>query len=159
MHWNGKKWAAVRLPKLAPVNGFAWSPRGIVALGAGNVWVDEVPQGSLNGEPGPQDTVLLHWDGSTWTAAAQDTGVDLGDGITGDGTGGLWLTGSDTQTSYIVHYSGGTFTPQAVPTEAGTDGSAGDVAQVPHSTSVWGIGSLDPAGNGISEGVILRYGG
>jgi hypothetical protein len=58
-----------------------------------------------------------------------------------------------------VHYSGGTFTPQAVPTEAGYDGSAGDVAQVPHRTSVWGIGSLDPTGNGISEGVILRYGG
>ena len=54
MHWNAKKWAAVRLPKLAPVQGAAWSPRGIVAFGAGNVWVNEVPGGSLSGEPGPQ---------------------------------------------------------------------------------------------------------
>jgi hypothetical protein len=160
MHWNGKKWAAVRLPKLAPVNGAAWSPRGIVALGAANVWVNEVPQGSLGGEPGPQDTVLLHWNGKTWSRAAKDTGLDL-DGMTGDGTGGLWLSGADatTQAGYLVHYAGGTFTPQAVPTESGYDGVAGALARVPGGTSVWGIGSLEPTGNGIDEGVIFRYGG
>ena len=160
MHWNGKKWAAVRLPKLAPVNGAAWSPRGIVALGAGNVWVNEVPQGSLGGEPGPRDTMLLHWNGKTWSRAAKDTGLDL-DGMTGDGTGGLWLSGSDatTQAGYLVHYAGGTFTPQAVPTESGYDGVAGALARVPGGTSVWGIGSLEPTGNGIGEGVIFRYGG
>lgn len=160
MHWNGKKWAAIRLPKLAKVNGAAWSPRGIVALGAGNVWVNEVPQGSLNGEPGPQDTVLLHWNGKTWSRAAQDSGLAL-DAMTGDGTGGLWLSGSDatTQAGYLVHYAGGTFTPQAVPTESGYDGVAGELAQVPGGTSVWGIGSLQPTGNGINEGVIFRYGG
>ena len=59
-----------------------------MALGAGNVWVTEVPQGSLGGGPGPQDTVLLHWNGKTWSRAAKDTGLDL-DGMTGDGTGGL----------------------------------------------------------------------
>jgi hypothetical protein len=160
MHWNGKTWAAVRLPKLAPLNGSAWSPRGITALGAGNVWIDEVPQGSQGGTPGPQDTVLLHWNGKTWSQAAEDTGLDL-DEITGDGTGGLWLSGSDatTQAGYLVHYAGGTFTPQAVPTESGYDGVAGELARVPGDTSVWGIGSLDPTGNGIDEGVIFRYGG
>jgi hypothetical protein len=158
MHWNGKTWAAVRLPKLAPLNGAAWSPRGIVALGAGNVWVDEVPQGSLGGAPGPQATALLHWNGSSWRTAARDPGVDLR-AMTGDGTGGLWLAGSDTQTSYIVHYSGATFTAQAVPTQAGYDGSAPGVAQVPGSTSVWGIGSLQPTGNGITESDILSYAG
>ena len=48
-----------------------------MALGAGNVWANEVPQGSLGGEPGPQDTVLLHWNGKTWSRAAKDTGLDL----------------------------------------------------------------------------------
>ncbi len=160
MHWNGTKWAAVRLPKLAPVQGAAWSPRGIVAFGAGNVWVNEVPDGSLSGEPGPQDTVLLHWNGKTWTRAAKDTGLNL-DTMTGDGTGGLWLSGSDltTQAGHLVHYAGGRFTRQGVPTEPGYDGAAGEVAQVPGATSVWGIGSLDPVGNGIDEGVICRYGG
>jgi hypothetical protein len=160
MHWNGKKWAALRLPKLAPVNGAAWSPRGIVALGAGNVWVNEVPQGGLGGEPGPQDTVLLHWNGKTWSRAAKDSGLDL-DAMTRDGTGGLWLSGSDatTQAGFLVHYAGGKFTRQAAPTESGYDGVAGQLAQVPGSTSVWGIGSLDPASNGIDEGVIFRYGG
>ena len=160
MHWNGKTWAAVRLPKLAKVNGAAWSPRGIAALGAGNVWVNEVPQGSLNGEPGPQDTVLLHWNGKTWSRAAQDSGLAL-DEMTGDGTGGLWLSGSDatSQAGYLVHYAGGTFTPQAVPTESGYDGVAGELGQVPGGTSAWGIGSLQPTGKGIDEGVIFRYGG
>jgi hypothetical protein len=160
MHWNGKKWAAVRLPKLAPVQGAAWSPRGIVAFGAGNVWVNEVPGGSLGGEPGPQRTVLLHWNGKTWTRVAKDTGLDL-DTMTGDGTGGLWLAGSDltTQAGHLVHYARGKFTQQAVPAEPGYDAAAGEVAQVPGATSVWGIGSLVPTGNGIDEGVIFRYGG
>ena len=160
MHWNGKKWAAVSLPKLAPVNGAAWSPAGIVALGPGNVWVSEVPQGGLAGTPGPQDTVLLHWDGKTWSQAAEDTGLDL-NGMTGDGTGGLWLYGSDatTQADYFVHYAGGTFTPQAVPAQSGYNGVVGEIAQVPGSTSVWGIGSLNATGNGINEGAIFRYSG
>jgi hypothetical protein len=58
-----------------------------------------------------------------------------------------------------VHYDGGKFTRQAVPTESGYDGAAGELAQVPGATSVWGIGSLDPTSNGIDEGVIFRYGG
>ena len=120
MHWNGKKWAAASLPVLAPLDGAAWSPASIVALGPDNVWIAEVPQGSLGGTPGPQATTLLHWDGSTWATAAQDPGVDLGAGMTGDGTGGLWLTGSDTQASYLVQFAGGTFTPQAVPARPAT---------------------------------------
>ena len=118
-----------------------------------------MPQGGLGGTPGPQATTLLHWDGSTWATAAQYPGVDLGAGMTGDGTGGLWLTGSDTQASYLVQFAGGTFTPQAVPAEAGYDGVAGPVAQVPGSTSVWGIGTLQPTGSGIDEADILRYSG
>jgi hypothetical protein len=161
MHWNGKKWAAVRLPKLAPVNGAAWAPRGIVALGAGNVWIAEVPQGGLGGEPGPQDTVLLHWNGKTWSKAAEDRGIALSAGITGDGDGGLWLAGSDTASpaGYLVHYAGGTFTSQPAPSQSGYYGQAGGLAQVPGGTSVWGIGSLVPVGNGITEGDIVQYGG
>jgi hypothetical protein len=104
--------------------------------------------------------VLLHWNGKTWSRAAQDSGLAL-DEMTGDGTGGLWLSGSDvtSQAGYLVHYAGGTFTPQAVPTESGYDGVAGELAHVPGGTSVWGIGSLQPAGNAINEGVIFRYGG
>jgi hypothetical protein len=77
------------------------------------------------------------------------------------GAGGLWLSGSDatTQAGYLVHYAGRTFTPQAVPTESGYDGVAGALARVPGGTSVWGIGSLEPTGNGIGEGVIFRYRG
>jgi hypothetical protein len=104
--------------------------------------------------------VLLHWNGKGPERAAKDTGLDL-DGMTGDGTGGLWLSGSGatTQGGYLVHYAGGTFAPQAVPTESGYDGVAGALARVPGGTSVWGIGSLEPTGNGINEGVIFRYGG
>ena len=57
-----------------------------------------------------------------------------------------------------MHDAGGTFTPQAC-RPVGYDGVAGELAQVPGGTSVWGIGSLQPTGNGISEGVIFRYGG
>ena len=46
-----------------------------------------------------------------------------------------------------------------MPTESGYDGVARALATVPGGTSVWGIGSLEPAGNGIGEGVIFRYGG
>ena len=123
------------------------------------MWVNEVPQGSLNGEPGPQDTVLLHWNGKTWSRAAQDSGLAL-DEMTGDGPAACGCPApTRPEAGYLVHYAGGTFTPQAVPTESGYDGVAGELAHVPGGTSVWGIGSLQPTGNGISEGVIFRYGG
>jgi len=138
MHWNGKTWSAVRLPKLAPVSGAAWEPRGIAALGGGDVWIAEVPQGSLGGEPGPQDTMLLHWNGHTWKTVAEDRGTALYDGITGDGHGGLWLAGSNATTpaGYLVHYSGGTFTSQAAPSQSGYYGQAGSLTQVPGSPAI-----------------------
>ena len=71
MHWNGKKWAAVRLPKLAKVNGAAWSPRGIVAIGAGQRVGERSAAGQPGRRAGPQDTVLLHWNGKTWCRAAR----------------------------------------------------------------------------------------
>ena len=81
--------------------------------------------------------------------------------MTGDGTGGLWLEGADltTQAGDFVHYARGKFTPQAVPAQPGYNAAAGRIAQVPGTTSVWGIGSLNPTGNGINEGVIFRYSG
>lgn len=51
-------------------------------------------------EAGPPNTLgfgppwLRHYNGTTWSRAAQDSGLAL-DEMTGDGSGGLWLSGSD----------------------------------------------------------------
>src|ERR1700722_20443873 len=53
----------------------------------------------------------------------------------------------------------GPVTRQAVPTESGYDGAAGELAQVPGATSVWGVGSPGPPPHGIQGGGLFRYRG
>ena len=151
-HFNGTSWQTVPVPGVAG---------GASVISASNMWAVG-PTTATAGKAGSKQVyIAMHWNGKTWHQAAEDRGIALYAGITGDGHGGLWLAGSDTASpaEYLVHYSGGTFTSQAAPSQSGYYGQAGGLAQVPGGTSVWGIGSLVPTGNGITEGDIVRYGG
>jgi hypothetical protein len=158
MRWNGTSWQTVKLPKLAPVQGLNWYPAGMVALSDSDVWVSELV--SLNPATGsnPNDVALLHWDGTSWTKVAENSSMQFEAGLTSDGNGGFWLTASNSVTSYLFHYIGGKWTKVIAPTESGYTDAVGSLTLVPGTTSVWGIGSLQPTGTGIGESAILKYG-
>ena len=69
-----------------------------------------------------------------------------------------WLAPVQPARLTSLHYSGGRFTLQAVPTESGyTVGIAG-LRRIPGTASVWATAVLTPTGNGINQSAILKYG-
>ena len=162
MHWNGKAWSSLSIPKVAPVNGSVWSPTGIVATSASNVWVKESVEGSVGGGgPVPVGAALLHWNGKKWTTT-KNMSYDFY-GFTSDGNGGLWLAGtkaaSPAASGYIAHYTGGHWSYQAAPTESGYTDNGPGLVSIPGTKSVWGRADLSPTSQtGIPEYAILKYG-
>jgi hypothetical protein len=161
MRWDGTSWQSVKLPKLAPVNGHAWYPAGMVAVSDSDVWISELVEGNPGtGTGGANNVALLHWNGTTWTKVAENADIKFYPGLTPDGSGGFWLDGSNSVNSFIVHYSSaGKWSKQVAPTEPGYADDAGSFVLIPGTTSVWGLGSLQPtSGSGSSESAILKYG-
>ena len=81
--------------------------------------------------------------------------------MTGDGTGGLWLSGSGCSQPgrHLVHYAGGRSPRRPWPTEPAYDAAAGELAAGSRRQPRRGGSVPEPTGNGIDEGVIFRYGG
>jgi hypothetical protein len=160
MHWDGRSWHTLSLPKLAPVQGYSWYPDAVAALSTSNVWVSEVVSGPRNGNPGPSGTTLLHWNGKRWSRVSEDASVRAA-GAVPDGHGGLWLTSmnADFTASDLIHYSGGHWTSQAAPSRPGdtTLLYPGAMVRIPGTTSLWAAGQLEN-GNSQGAGVILKDG-
>jgi hypothetical protein len=58
----------------------------------------------------------------------------------------------------LAHYSGGRWTYQPVPTKSGHTAGVADLALIPGTHSLWGVGVLNPVKNGLTEFAILKYG-
>jgi hypothetical protein len=159
-HWDGSAWHTLALPKLSPVDGQPWVPDGIAALSADQVWVEETVAVNPGGGSAPAGVTLLHWNGKTWAMAAQDLKHHASPGLTPDGHGGFWLTDSTSSrpVSYIVHYSGGTWSRQLAPAEPGSTGEAGNLTLIPGTASVWGTGQLTATSGGATEATIIKHG-
>jgi hypothetical protein len=156
MHWNGYRWNSVSIPQPAPLAGDFWTPRGIAAIGPENIWVLDTPAGSLNGEPGPTGTALLHWNGKKWTTVTNTSYTFESFAL--DGSGGLWLPGVDANSDVtIAHYSGGKWSYQSPPTESGYTDSGINFAWIPGTKSLWGIAVLTPVSSGSDEDAIVKY--
>jgi hypothetical protein len=101
-HWNGSAWALVPSPDVPPRPQVGWSYPGLVAVRAlapDDVWA--VGTSDNVAPTGPSNTLVLHWDGTTWTVVASpdvpaDTGSPYDRLEAIDGTSGtdLWAVGS-----------------------------------------------------------------
>jgi len=162
MHWNGVKWSALSLPKFPTVRKlYQWIPEGIQALGASDIWVQEVVSANRGtGEPGKPGVRLLHWNGKKWAIAARDKQGDWAPGLTADGHGGFWLTGAPSSgpgNGTITDYRDGKWSTQPAPTKPGDTTGVDDITAVPGTSSFWASGVLDPTGRGFQESDVLHY--
>lgn len=150
VRWNGTSWQTATAPSL-PSGGFL---RTILARSDGNVWVGGVqPTGA---------GLAAHWNGTTWTVVdlppISTMGVDDLLTLTRDGTGGMWALGvCDCGPAYrLWHESGGKWLGPYLPSISGDPQWVTDLAYVPRTTSVWGVGGRYI--NGTGQGMILLYG-
>jgi len=161
MHWNGTAWSAPRLPAFPPVRrGYPWVATAISAAGPRDAWVVETPAVNQRTGFSPPGLILLHWDGSTWRAVAENRTLHGVTGLTPDGHGGFWLTATDPanpNAGDILDYRRGTFTSKPAPALHSYTGTASGIVAVPGTGSFWATGMLTPVKVGASDTDILRY--
>lgn len=164
-HWDGTSWKSSKLPQVpipAGESGFAYF-NDLVTLASDNVWaVGRLYYGSGNEEV-HADTehnqpVLMHWNGHKWSLQLGPEG-DFALSAGADGNGGIWY--SSANKTYVHVAVDGTTTTVPVPTPDGRD-EAPEIRQlagVPGSTKVLGVGQVAPAPGGDEswDAVIEQY--
>jgi hypothetical protein len=142
-HWNGKAWAA------APVQPTPTLPAGatltsILAARGGHVWIGG---GATNAKGGTTE-FAAELTGSTWklstlpaTASASDYALTS---MAPDGHGGIWAIagGASASSVRIWHLTGGAWTGPSSPSFGGSRRILFQLAAVPGSSSVWGVGAV-----------------
>lgn len=156
LHWNGRSWRQIKLPRPALEPGVFALPGDILALGHDNVWATMVLGKNEGVWPG---SVLLHWNGKRWrqidVAAPRDSLYRLAP----DGRGGLWILSANVVVHpYLLHYSHGrVVSRQLAPAQPGTTPAIEELASVPGTASVWAAGTLNRDDTGEWAATIFRY--
>jgi hypothetical protein len=160
LQWNGRRWRSVTLPRfLARKTNLV----SVLAQPNGDVWLaGGIPTGA-----GHAQGVIALWNRHTWTvyklAADISTREDVIGDLIPDGSGGLWAMGFTPQpcAGPMWHYSAGVWTdtgPVGCSVGAYVHGPEG-LANVPGTTSVWGVGGQSDAQVPYGEaGLVLLYG-
>jgi hypothetical protein len=161
-HWNGHTWSRTSLARLLPSHQELNDPMlsGIYEQSRNSVYA--IGNGNLQDEGGP--TVVLHWNGRTWSKVAEGN-VGYGTAplqqIASDGSGGFWLPmpGVESAPSYLLHFSNGALSKATLPV-ASTKINIDAVALIPGTTSLlaggYTHGASNPGSNVVS--VLLQYG-
>jgi hypothetical protein len=161
-NWNGSTWVRTNLASLLPANDGQNDPMitAIYAQSASSVYA--IGTGDYN--DGGWPTVVLHYNGKTWTQVAEDhagTSFQVPQEISPDGHGGLWLTaaGFTGNVSAVLHYSDGHLTNASFPISASKIDVL-SIAQIPGTSQILAGGYTHPAGNaGLNPvAVILQLG-
>jgi hypothetical protein len=128
----------------------------IHAFGAKNVWATATTQ--TNGS----QPWLVHYNGATWARVKLPWTMNVV-GLTGDGHGGLWVTGANVTpqgayTFYVVHRTAaGALSRITVGKSLTSGASLTSVVLIPGTSSVWGAGSVQSRTVG-GDAVIWAYG-
>jgi hypothetical protein len=160
LHWNGKTWT--RVPSPSPTV----SPElyGVAATSASNAWaVGWSAVSTLSGSK----TLILHWDGKTWTQVPSPNPAGSGNGhsnilqgVTATSAGNAWAVGSSAvplkgSKNMILHWNGKAWTqvPSPNPFCATCDSLYGVTAT--SAKNAWAVGTVNSGG----IVVILRWNG
>ncbi|RAY14797.1 hypothetical protein DPM19_13780 [Actinomadura craniellae] len=152
VHYDGTSWQEVPtgdvLPPDIPYSDATGTSQsvflsGIVARSAQDVWVTGTVSRTEN-EVSTQQPVLIRWNGTRWRRV-DVPGAGAIDKITPDGRRGFWFAArpGPEEPQVIRHRSGGgVWTTAAVTTPAGTVPALYDLALVPGTRQVYGVGLL-----------------
>jgi hypothetical protein len=173
LHWDGTAWTPILIPDVPEVTVL----RGVKVIAANDVWAvgntDDNTRGeqSLGGllpakhkpdQPADPsiysyDTIIMHWDGTSWTRVPSPNPGTVGVGnelfsVDGVATNDLWAVGdyenSSGEQTLILHWNGSAWSQVASPA-----GGLSGVAAI-SSNNAWAVGSIT-AGNAL----ILHWNG
>lgn len=86
MHWDGTQWTQIPSPNVTNPSGSPYSQRldSVVAIASNNVWA-----AGYYAVGNVEHTLVLHWDGNTWSIVPSPDGPPTAERPSGDG----WLHG------------------------------------------------------------------
>jgi hypothetical protein len=149
LHWNGATWSIVQYPAV-PSSSIL---RAVSAVSANDIWA----VGFRNAFYGSDETIAVHWDGSSWTLVpdAGDRGALYA--VDAIATNDVWAVGSwfdpAVGTVFLTeHWNGAAWTAVAAPNPGGS--AFNGVAAV-SARDVWAVGSFYPSGT--ASTLIERY--
>jgi hypothetical protein len=145
--WNGMSWQVVGSPTL-PNGAFGGKLRGVVALSATDAWA----VGEYTASDHTIRTLIVHWDGTSWTVAASpDTWGSLS-GVAAAGAqdvravGHLAIGDSDNQHALIEQWNGSTWTVVTTPEPSGAANSGLSSIASDGAGGYWAVGAFAPGG-------------
>jgi hypothetical protein len=160
VQWNGTKWASTAVqPSGLPAGANLTS---ILAGRGSKVWIGG---GGTNSAGGTNEfTAALT--GSGWTEASLSAPVAKADfsltDLVPDGSGGIWglaqsPAGAKPRLWHLTS-SAGTTWASARTSFGGSHQLLSQLAEVPHSTSVWGVGAIQTGRGARTNGMFALYG-
>lgn len=132
LRWNGTAWSSVPVPRLGGPTD-ANSLWGISAVSSTDIWAVGGYTLYGDGSNTQYGTLLLHWDGSTWSIVPN--GCDATEDVVAISGTDVWAVGNDT-----CHWSGTTWTP--IPNASSNNNNYVRLRSVSAASSgdVWTVG-------------------
>ncbi|MEO8971363.1 MAG: hypothetical protein ABI406_07175 [Ktedonobacteraceae bacterium] len=157
-HWNGTRWSVVTSPSPGSMYN---TLNGVTAVSASDVWA----VGYDANTTGPTQTLIEHWNGSSWSVVSSPNPASLNNelfSVTAVSTSDVWAVGfiSDTTASgpvdqaLIEHWNG---TRWSVVTSSGPGSSSSHLSSVAavSSNNVWAVG--DYMNSDGSSGTLIEH--
>lgn len=143
--WNGKAWAAAPVQPTSTELPAGATLTSILAAKGGQVWIGG---GATNAKGGTTE-FAAELTGSTWTVSTLPATASASDfaltSMAPDGHGGIWAAAGGLAASKvrIWHLTGGAWTGPSSPSFGSSERTLLQLAAVPGSSSVWGVGAVE----------------
>jgi hypothetical protein len=162
LRWTGKTWVKQASPDPSSEDNELF---GVTATSASDAWA----AGFSLGPQSRQETLILHWNGTTWQRASTPAVATFGtqlSGIAADSPSDIWAVGqffsaADAKQPLILHWNGTTWTRATLP----GPGSKTEMlygAAVVSPTDAWAVGlgpCVGPSGNCPSQALTMHWNG
>ncbi len=140
LHWNGTSWSLVSSPQ--PPNGDGYQLDAVAAVSASNIWAvgyEEIAAGCGY----VYDTLVEHWDGSSWQLAPganPNAGTTFLNGVTALSATSVWAVGITLGQSFVEKWNGTQWARVSSPNPSATQDSLQAATAIPATGDVWAVG-------------------
>ena len=151
-HWDGTSWSVVPSPNVASVDNYLYS---VVAVSATDIWAVGISVNSS--QLGPDQTLIEHWDGTSWSIVPSPNVGTLDNrlnGVAAVSASDIWAVGNYFNSNFyyktlIEHWDGTSWSVVSSPNPGANNNNLSGVAAI-SSSDVWAVGG-SPRGTLIEQ--------